>query len=50
MRGWIFNKLGNLFYRLNGGLESLNNNSFLDRLAFWAWSLSYGYYDKQGML
>lgn len=47
IRGWVFNHLGNLCYRLNGGLESLNNNSLLDKLALWAWSLAYGYYDKQ---
>ena len=45
-RGWIFNQLGNLFFRLNGGLDRLHNKSLLDRLATWSWAISYGYYDR----
>jgi len=37
----ILRHLGNLCYRLNGGLDKVNNRSVLDKLAvrFWAKSL-----------
>jgi hypothetical protein len=42
----FMNFLGNTSYALNGGLEHLNNNSRLDRLATYFWSKAYGLFEK----
>ena len=41
MREYIFRQLGNLCYRLNGGLQNLHNESFLERATFYWWTKSY---------
>ncbi len=42
----IFNLIGNLFYRLNGGLNGLDKKNWLNRLMYWAWGKSYSLEDK----
>ena len=45
-RWWILNQLGNLCYRLNGGLDKVNNHSLLDRMAINFWAVAFGIEDK----
>ena len=46
-RSRFLNYLGGACYRLNGGLIKLNNESWLDRLSLWFWSVSYSFGDEQ---
>uniref|UniRef100_A0A6M3Y3X4 Uncharacterized protein n=1 Tax=viral metagenome TaxID=1070528 RepID=A0A6M3Y3X4_9ZZZZ len=43
--GWLFNQIGNIFFRLNGRLDGLHKDNQLYRMMIWAWAISYGHYD-----
>ena len=44
---WMFNRIASIFYRLNGGVEKVNNGSRLDRITFWFWTEAYAWGDLQ---
>jgi hypothetical protein len=44
--GWIFNRIGNVFYRWNGGLEGLDKDNLKYHLMIWAWSNAYYHCDR----
>jgi len=48
MLSWMFCKLGGIFCRLNGGLEGLSKDNFLNKWMTWAWGISY-YYDEKDL-
>ncbi len=40
-KAWLFRTIGNISYRLNGGLEGLDRRNLCNKIQFWAWSKSY---------
>ena len=44
--GHLFNFLGNICYDMNGGLDHVNDESRLDRLAMYFWAKAYGQFDR----
>lgn len=43
---WIYRKLGDLMFHLNGRLEGLNSNNRRERLMIWFWAKSYWMEEK----
>ncbi len=41
VRVWIYCRLGNTFFKLNGGLAGLKKKNLLYQLTFWAWAKSW---------
>ena len=44
--GWLFNQAGNIFYKLNGGLDGLEKKNTRQLLMYRAWGNAFHYYDK----
>ena len=44
---WLLIRIGNIFYRLNGGLDGIGKeDNIRSRLMYWAWGEAYGISDK----
>ena len=46
MRTKIYRVIGNVAYKLNGGVENLSNKSRMARLTYWAWGKAWYYEEK----
>ncbi len=40
-KAWFFRILGNCFFSLNGGLEGIGKDNWLDHATVWAWSIAW---------